>query len=75
MTKDLKDVALWRVRDMMVEGVCELCREPMRGELCVGWATVPEGRALVFAVTDEAGAHPLRMVAEKNVPDSWKWET
>ena len=59
----------------MVEGVCELCHEPMRGQLCVGWGTVPEGRCLIFAIADEEGAHPLRMVSEKNVPDSWKWET
>jgi hypothetical protein len=72
---DLKDVALWKVRDTMIEGVCELCHEPMRGPLCVGWAKVPEGRALVFCVTDETGAHPLRMVAERNIPVSFRYDT
>jgi hypothetical protein len=70
VSKDLEGVTLWRVNGVMVEGVCELCQEPMRGQLCIGFGIVPEGRALILAVTDEEGAHPLSMVAEKHIPAS-----
>lgn len=70
----LSNVTLWGVRNAIVEGVCELCHEPMRGQLCIGWGIVPEGRALILAVCDEEGAHPVAMVAERNIPHTLEIE-
>lgn len=57
-----------RLKGVMVEGVCALCHEPFRGQACIGWSVIPEGRCLILAVVDESGGHPLHVVAERDIP-------
>ena len=75
MSKDLEGISFQRVKGLMVEGVCELCSEPVRGALCLGWGLVPEGRCLIIAVMENDEAHPLCLVAEKHIPNSVEIET